>query len=198
MLVLAQDFQQSRDFGKSPLGNSQSQTKVGFSQLSPIYKKIELVANIAIILVALVICAVVVQKYFLSGNRVGEPPVIKVGTKVALPGVDWAQNHKTLLMVLQKGCHFCTESAPFYQRLVQETANKGVKLVAVLPHPEAEARDYLQTLSVPIADVRQAPLGSINVAGTPTLILVDDKGQVAAAWVGKLPGEAESEVLKRL
>src|SRR5437867_3450048 len=101
-----------------------------------------------------------------------------IGGKVSLSDVDWAQNHKTLVLALQRGCHFCAESAEFYQRLAQVAATKGVKLIAVLPQPATEGRDYLNTLAVPITDIRQAALNSLNVSGTPTLILVDDKGQV--------------------
>jgi len=164
------------------------------------YKKIELIANVAIIALAVLVGAVLVQKFFFSKNVPSGTarPTIAVGSKLDLPGVDWAQNHKTLVLALQKGCHFCSESAPFYQRLVQGAAAKNVKLVAVLPQNLADSREYLNTLALPVIEIRQAQLGSLNVSGTPTLILVDDKGQVAASWTGKLPTDKESEVLARL
>jgi len=36
------------------------------------------------------------------------------------------------------------------------------------------------------------------VQGTPTLILVNGKGEVEQSWPGKLPSEQETEVLKRI
>jgi hypothetical protein len=100
---------------------------------------------------------------------------------------------------LQAGCHFCSESAPFYQRLARETAQKsGVHLVAVLPQDVAEGSKYLNSLGVPIEDVRQAQLDALGVSGTPTLILIDGKGVVMKSWVGKLSGDREAEVLDQL
>lgn len=165
--------------------------------MGTIYRRVELLANVAIVLVAVMIGAVLVRGYFFS--RPAEAPKnIAAGTKVSLPGVEWERNGKTLVLALQKGCHFCSESAPFYQRLVQAAAAKGVKIVAVLPQPQDESRQYLEGLAIPVADIRQAALGSLNVKGTPTLILVNDKGEVAASWVGKLPSDKESDVLARL
>jgi thioredoxin-related protein len=170
--------------------------------MNKLSKKIELAANLAIILVAILIGIVFVKNYLLSSPTpapVNRDYRVPVGTKVALPEIDWAQNKQTLLVVLQKGCHFCAESAPFYQRLAQETAAKSpVRLVAVLPQEVAEGKQYLSSLNVPINEVRQAKLDALGVQGTPTLILVNDKGEVVDSWVGKLPADKETEVIKRI
>src|SRR4051794_5736116 len=102
--------------------------------MSAIYKKIELLSNIAIIVVAIIVSVVLVQRFFFAGT-VQKPKQIAVGSKISLPGVDWDKNGKTLVLALQKGCHFCSESAPFYQRLAQASAVKGIQLIAVLPQP---------------------------------------------------------------
>jgi len=164
--------------------------------MSKLSQRIELIANIAIIVAAVALVAVLAQRFFLTKSVASQE--IAVGTKISLPEVEWAKNGKTMLVVLQKGCRFCTESAAFYQRLAQTAANKSVKLIAVLPDTPAQGREYLNALEVPITDIRQASLSSISVRGTPTLILVDDIGAVAETWIGKLPPEKESEVLARL
>jgi thioredoxin-related protein len=165
--------------------------------MSTLYKRIELLTNVAIIIVAVMLGAVLVQRFFFP--KAEQPPQnIAVGTKVSLPGVEWDKNGKTLVLALQKGCHFCSESAPFYQRLVQYASTKDVKLVAVLPQSPAEGHEYLDTLSVPITDIRQASLSSLGVLGTPTLILVNNKGEVVASWVGKLPSDKEADVLAKM
>ncbi|MFN2454240.1 MAG: peroxiredoxin family protein [Pyrinomonadaceae bacterium] len=165
--------------------------------MSALYKKVELLANIAIIVVALLIVGLFAQRYF--GNRAAPPLQIAAGTKISLPETDWAKNKQTMLVVLQKDCHFCSESAQFYQRLVKETAGRGdIRLVAVLPQQMSEGKQYLNDLDVPIEEVKQASLSSVGVRGTPTLILVDSKGAVVDSWVGKLPANKETEVLNRL
>lgn len=158
------------------------------------------IINVAIVLVVILIGIVVTGKYLLR-HKVAETKDYRVaaGTKVSLPGVNWAQNGETLLLVLQKGCRYCKESAPFYQRLVQEAArNRMVRLVAVLPGEVADGTQYLKDLDVPISEVRQAALETLKVQGTPTLILVNSKGEVIESWAGKLPSDTETQVLKRL
>lgn len=163
-------------------------------------KRIELAANLAIIIVAVLIGLVLVKNYLLSNSSAPGAGDYRVpaGTRVPLPSVDWSGNGRTLLLVLQKGCHFCTESAPFYKELAGRAAQGKVRLVAVLPQETADAKQYLNSLQIPIDDVRQSSLDALGVRGTPTLILVDARGTVEDSWVGKLPAEREAEVLRRI
>lgn len=166
--------------------------------MSSLYKKIEAMANVAIILIAVLIVGLLVKKY-IAPARQKTIAEISVGNKLSLPDIDWAKNGQTLLFVLQKGCHFCTESAPFYQRLVRAMAGRSnLHLVALLPNTIDESQQYLSELGVSVSEIRQAPLNSIGAEGTPTLILVDGAGKVAASWVGQLPPDKEAEVMKRL
>jgi thioredoxin-related protein len=166
--------------------------------MSNLTGKLKVGADIAIIIVALILGAVVVKKYLFPPPPQALPE-ISSGTKVSLPGVDWGQNGKTLVLVLQEGCHFCSQSAPFYQRLVQETSGQpGFHIVAVLPQKVDDAREYLSELNVPVQDVRQSQLDDLGVSGTPTLILVDNHGTVIKSWLGQLPTEKEKEVLSKV
>ena len=165
--------------------------------MNGISKKIEIAANIAIILVAIMIGALLVQKYFLSTK----PPTqttIPIGMKLSLPNIDWAKNGRTLILALQEGCRFCSESAPFYQRLTQEVANRQIPLVTVIPHPLASGQKYLNEIGVSIGEIRQATLNSIGVRGTPTLLWVNDRGEVTGGWIGKLSPDKEAEVIRSL
>lgn len=169
--------------------------------MNKLIPKIELVANLLIIVVAVLLIGVMVKKYVYSpaaapaqSQRV-EPAV---GAKVNVPDVDWSKQPKTLILALQKGCHFCSESAPFYKRLNESLRNEHVQMVAVLPGAREESAAYLQEIGVTNVEVRQLPLNAIQVSGTPTLILTNEKGEVTHYWVGKLPPEKEKEVLEQL
>lgn len=161
-------------------------------------KKLEAAAYVAIILLALVTAAVLAKKFLLAGA--GRPdPRIAAGTKLSLPGVDWAERDKTMLLVLSTDCRYCTESAPFYQRVAAEAARlPNVRLVAALPQPPGESREYLSRHGVAVGEVVQALPPALGVAGTPTLILVDRSGAVVRSWVGKLPEGEEAAVLTML
>lgn len=161
--------------------------------------RLEQLANVVIIVVALLLGGVLVKRYLLPQAESPQAQArIQPGTKLSVPGVEWGKNERTLLLVLSTSCRFCTESSPFYQRLAQEKAKKGgVGLVAVLPQSVGESRKYLNDLGVSVDDIKQAELDAVQVRGTPTLIMADRTGTVVESWVGKLPAEAEGEVLNR-
>ena len=173
---------------------------LGLSQMKELHKRIETVANLSIILVAIVICLVLAKRFFAgSSENANLPEQISAGSKMDLPEVRWSDSRQTLLLVLSQGCHFCSESAEFYKQLVQKAeGTNDTKLIALIPQAVSEGHKYLNELSISIADVRQVPVRSIHVRGTPSLILVDSQGIVKAAWLGKVSPESEAEVLKNL
>jgi thioredoxin-related protein len=73
-----------------------------------------------------------------------------------------------------------------------------IRLVAVFPQDVGAGKKYLDDLGVPVTQVIQASLNSLQVQGTPTLVIVDKNGTVTQSWVGKLDSERESQVLGRI
>ena len=165
-------------------------------------KRTELLANIAIVVVAILLSVVLVKRFILESDLPASPAAanqIAPGDHVSLEGIDWVKNGHTILLVLQKGCRYCTESAPFYQQLIKEIANRNdVKLIALFPHSVTEGKNYLDEIGVSIADVRQIAPDQLRIGGTPTLILVDANRVAVDVWKGKLPPDAESRVLSKL
>src|SRR2546426_4312395 len=91
--------------------------------MNRLLKRIELIANVCIIVVALVIGVMVARRIlFHRPEPESSVPAIQAGTKITLPKVDWSSNGRTLLIVLSTGCRYCTARAPFYRRLVDEVA----------------------------------------------------------------------------
>jgi hypothetical protein len=164
-------------------------------------RKIELVANLAIIVVAILLGIVLVRSYLWpTAKEAGPkaPPVNLVGRKLSLPDMDWSKSERTLVLILQANCRFCTESAPFYRELSKRQATQSkLNLIAVLPNPIDDAKSYLGSMGVTVSEIRQAPLSSIGASGTPTLVMVDSSGVVTDAWKGRLDGTGEAEVLSR-
>ena len=114
------------------------------------------------------------------------------------PDINWSQQPKTLVLALQTGCRFCNESAPFYKRIIETVKNKNIKLVAVFPTEIEESAKHLEELGLTNIEVKRSSLGSLQVSGTPTLILTNNKGEITDYWVGKLPPDKETEVLDKL
>jgi hypothetical protein len=161
-------------------------------------KRTEFLANIAIIILALIIGGAFAKRYLFSNVKT-ERAEIRAGEKVSLEGIDWVKNERTLLLALQSDCRFCSESAPFYRRLTQELGEpRAVRLIAVLPQQVDDGQKYLNELDVTVDEVKQVSFESLKVGGTPTLILVDSAGVVERVWLGKLSFTQEAEVLSRL
>ncbi len=173
-------------------------------------KKLEVLANIAVIVTSLVLCSALARRYFFSGNKqtvaattspaYGNTPSRRTpqpGTRISLPGIDWNKSARTVVLALSTTCHFCTESAPFYQNLAQQKPG-NVSLIAVFPQPVQDSRNYLNKLGVRTTDVVQSSLSSIGASGTPTLLLVDNNGSITASWVGKLSDSEAASVIEQI
>ena len=184
--------------------------------LNNFLKKVALLANLATIAIAILLGIAVGQLHSLAKStknaqptRPAAPPTrsampipsepLRIGTKLPISGIEWAKNERTLLIALSEGCRYCSDSGPFYQRLTREVSGKkNIGVVAVLPQAVNEGRDYLTSLGVSVADVRQVSLDDLGVIGTPTLIIVNKEGVVTNAWRGQIPSNKEDEVLNRL
>jgi hypothetical protein len=98
-------------------------------------KVLETVANLSTIVVSLLLSAVLVKVFLLPEARPSAAAArsrVAKGTslKGSLPGVDWAKNGRTLVLAISTRCHFCTDSAPFFQRISKERP-PSTKLLAV-------------------------------------------------------------------
>jgi hypothetical protein len=159
--------------------------------------RIEMIANVVVILLAVVIGTIFLKDRFASPAP--EANEVKAGDKLASPnGWDWSVHDRTLMLVLRKGCHFCEDSAPFYQRLAaehQEDASKTA-LVAVFPDSATEVKEVVATEGLGLQALPGVPLEKLKASGTPTVLLVDRNGTVLNAWIGMLSPKQELEVLK--
>ena len=118
----------------------------------------------------------------------------------SVENVDYGKANKTLLIVVRSGCEFCSASMPFYRRLAETTRDRNdVRVLIVTRDDTLVAGRYLggYQLQLPVVtsiDVSRA----LNIAATPTLILVNRTGTVKNVWVGQLSSGREKEVIREL
>lgn len=159
-------------------------------------RKLEAIANLIVILMALVVGAVVLTRYAASYNT---PRAIAAGDHVAkLPGLEWNQHRRTLLLVLNTACHFCQDSVPFYQKLAkaQRLERDAVEMVAVFPNEAEMVHQFTAHEGLTIRSMPGVALENLHVNATPTLILVNSEGRVERSWVGVLTARQEIDLLK--
>lgn len=152
-----------------------------------LFHKFNLILNLAIAICAVVFVVVLIKAYLARRSQAQEAPVLAIGSKFYLKGFNWGANRRTVILALSKQCHFCSESAPFYQQLSREVkGHSGVRLVAIFSESVPEAKSYLEQINVSVDDVRQSPLSALGVKVTPTLLVIDELGLVKELWFGKL------------
>jgi thiol-disulfide isomerase/thioredoxin len=156
--------------------------------------KLEAIANVTVIVVALAV------GYLLLQGRVAEPHIprsIATGDTLSqVPGIDWSRR-RTLVLALNSDCHFCQDSAPFYQKLAQaQQGTQDVAIVAVFPNDPQAVRQLMKHEGLAVRSVPAVPLEKLGVAETPTLILVNSQGRVERTWFGLLTPREELEVLR--
>ena len=143
--------------------------------------KIEVVANVIVILLAIAIGSVYLKDRLAS-----------------LDGWDWGAHDRTVVLVLRKGCHFCEDSAPFYQRLVtkQQQDGSSTGIVAVFPDAADAVKEVVQSEGLGVRALAGVPLERLKVSGTPTVLMVDRNGTVLNAWIGMLSPRQELDVMR--
>lgn len=158
--------------------------------------KLEAIANVAVILMALTLGGVVLTRY---ATQYHASRSVAVGDRLGkLAGLDWSQHRQTLLLALNTGCHFCEESVPFYQKLglAQRPEGSDLGIVAVFPNEPELVRQFTIRDDFSLRTVPGIPLDKLGVRATPTLILVDHEGRVEHVWVGILTPRQETDLLK--
>lgn len=102
----------------------------------------------------------------------------------------------SLLLVLRDGCKYCDASMPFYQRIAEvgRKALGRLEVVASCLDPTDVCKAYLTRHNVGVKSVSVRG-ETLKIGGTPTLILIDERGLIEAVWSGQLAPSREDEVL---
>jgi hypothetical protein len=165
--------------------------------------KLDVVANVAIILTCLIASAVLVRREFFPPRPEAPPGAVVAGERLdVLRGALPAGADKALVIAVAPNCHFCNESMAFYKQLVEQrdSAKSSVKVVAAVASPDARADEQskMSASGVKPDAVVQLDFRQLKVPGTPTVLLVDGNGKVLSVWMGKLDARGEREVLQSL
>lgn len=164
-------------------------------------RKLEMVANVTIILFAVLFGAILINKYFVSvpDSRNSNAPQLETGTKLNLGKVDWSSHKTNVVLAFSTTCSYCLASVDFYKQILQiRNANEDIRLIVVSSQPQNEVEEFLDRRELEVDQVIQVTLSDLSINGTPTLISVDSNGLVQNFWVGRLPPDREQEVLAAL
>jgi len=121
-----------------------------------------------------------------------------VGKRLDITDHSWGARRATLVFALSTRCHFCSESADFYRKIVLEVIPAmpvSIGTVALMPESDTASLAYARdTLGIRFDKIsHEVPH---KIVGTPTVLLVDQSGIVMNAWLGKLSAIQESELIQ--
>jgi hypothetical protein len=149
--------------------------------------------SISIVIAAMAICYVAYRQYS-APRRPERPSVPSPGARIKLPGVNWVDARRNLIVVIKPGCPYCDESMPFYRKALESGTPGQLRVLLVGPASRESLRDYLSQRGI-AADPVRVQIRSLFVSATPTIILVDSTGRVEKTWVGLLSASRQCEVL---
>lgn len=167
------------------------------------------IANASVIVAAVVVTAVatlqLTREYRArsTSSSSSSRAAVLIGKQVQLPHVNFAESTATVVLALSSSCHYCTNSLPFYRELVrfQEASarnGKRIHVIAAMPQPETEGNRYMKANNLSVGRVVSTDLKTLGVSATPSLLVVNARGVVEAAWVGMLTADKQSAVVKTL
>lgn len=165
--------------------------------MRPNNKTRDRLVNVIILALTLTLAATLAKEYFYP-NAPGNRSLSLVGSRLAVPGVDWHGAERTLLIVIDEECPYSEQSVPFYWQLAELAAGRSdVRLLAVTETDEREGRRYLEANGVRV-EVARWLFRKSGVFQTPNLILANRQGEVTNQWGGLLSSAGQAEVIRRL
>jgi len=117
-----------------------------------------------------------------------------VGVPSGLPK-EWHQGAKPTLVIFVSGsCEACRTSAPFHRALRAEGAASGFRVVTALTSASDDPSAYAAAESLPATDVVKFDFMGSRLRLVPTVVIVDQRGEVLEMKEGVLP-ESEQHAL---
>jgi len=161
---------------------------------------LENATNIALLVICSLLMWQFAARYNLRAHNSSAP-----GHNVSLDGKSlnafsdykWSDHYKTLLLGLKVGCRYCEANMSFYKQLSDLSRAHKLKATPLvfMPDSKESAIQLLKSNDINIDGIYAHPLSSVQIYGTPTLMLVDSHGRVEKAWVGQLAPSDEEQVV---
>lgn len=124
-------------------------------------------------------------------------PAYNAGEGIDVPAAWYQEAPHTLVLFAQAACGACQSAAPYLQTLRSHLEGRATLVVAT-PGAQRDAEvEYAARIGV--SDHAVYPAGpGLRVRVTPTLVLVNRKGDILGAWEGVGPEAKQQELTKAI
>jgi thiol-disulfide isomerase/thioredoxin len=125
------------------------------------------------------------------------PPAYIAGQGIDVPAAWYASSPRTLILFARDSCVACQKAQPFLKTLVAGLENKAS---VVMAHPAGtDVEDVAFAKGLGLADANiHVVTSNLRVKATPTLVLVNQQGEILAAWEGAGKGDRQAEIVKTI
>ncbi len=122
-----------------------------------------------------------------------EAKTLKTGSSFrGLEEIDFTPHSNTLIIALSTKCPYCTQSIPFYKRLLETNKHSDdLRIVTIYPQSQSEIDRYLTEYNLQIKSIPDVKFGNINIEATPTIVWINSDKEIVRSWEGFLNKEAE-------
>jgi len=156
---------------------------------------LEKITNIAVIVVAILFAVVFFQHEFRPHKTMSRAFDAQ---KLALTSITPTPAKLNVVLGISTECPFCEKNVGFYKKLSGLEKPGRMAFYTIFPQAKNEAESYLEKKGIHPTGVISSSLAKYQIKGTPTLVLVNDKGKVVHSWVGTLDSSKQAEVVRQI
>jgi hypothetical protein len=168
-------------------------------QIDLVRRILELVTGVAAFTALIVLCSVVAINQFKQRSmaRVVVQGLEKGQQLPRLPAIAYKPTRATMLIALDTECKHCIEALTFYKEIAR-AAKPNLQVIAVFPNANKAVQQYAERHELGFATQSFVDLSQLNIAATPTLILVDNEARVIDFWIGGGSPDTQSSIIRTL
>jgi len=125
------------------------------------------------------------------------PPAYIAGQGIDVPAAWYSASPRTLVLFARDSCGACQKAQPFLKTLVAGLKDKAS---VVMAHPAGtDVEDVAFAKGLGLADANiHVVTANLRVKATPTLVLVNQQGEILAAWEGAGKADRQAEITKSI
>jgi len=121
----------------------------------------------------------------------------RTGQVIDVPA-DWYHSSPyTVVLFARSSCGACQNAQPFFKQLVGGLKGRATVVLAGGEEERDADAQFGRAIGLKDPAIRVAPAG-LKVRATPTLVLINQRGEILGAWEGVGPPEQQTTIAKAI
>lgn len=121
----------------------------------------------------------------------------RTGQTIDVPAEWYRSSPYTVVLFARASCGACQTAQPFFKQLVAGLKGRASVVLAGSEQEREDDAAYGRALGLKDPSLLVAPAG-LKVRATPTLVLINQRGEVLGAWEGVGPPERQTTIAKAI